>query len=67
PMAMVALVATAVYASLNNWADGTCKTTEFEMNLVCNAYKTNIALLEAIKNKSVKKYHTLMHGLYKKA
>ena len=55
-----------VYASLGNWASGSCKTVEFDMNTVSNAYQTNIAILEAIKDTSVKKYHTLMHGLFKK-
>ena len=55
-----------VYASLGNWASGSCKTIEFDMNIVSNAYQTNIAILETIKDTSIKKYHTLMHGLFKK-
>ncbi|KAI0733365.1 hypothetical protein C8Q72DRAFT_813353 [Fomitopsis betulina] len=67
PMAMVALVATSVYASLNNWVDGVRKASDFDTARVCDAYKVNIALLEAIKASSTKKYHVLMHGLFKKA
>ena len=52
---------------MNNWVDGVRKASDFDTARVCDAYKVNIALLEAIKASSTKKYHVLMHGLFKKA
>ncbi|KZT74260.1 hypothetical protein DAEQUDRAFT_296645 [Daedalea quercina L-15889] len=67
PIAAVSLIATAVYASLNDWSTGARKAADFNAESFTDVYKLNIELLKTIKSKSLKKYHVLMHRLFKKA
>ncbi|KZT67686.1 hypothetical protein DAEQUDRAFT_812741 [Daedalea quercina L-15889] len=67
PIVAVSLIATAVYALLNDWSTGARKTADFNAESFTDVYKLNIELLKTIKAKSLKKYHVLMHRLFKKA
>ncbi|KAH9906585.1 uncharacterized protein B0H18DRAFT_1079147 [Fomitopsis serialis] len=63
PTGAVALIATAVYASLNDWSSGEQSVSNFDGESFTNVYALHTQVLETIKKKNAKKYHVLMHGL----
>ena len=83
PIAMVALVATAVsmyllyiehtnsnhqlYASLHEWRAGTHQAVEFSANAYLDVYLGHINTLQLIQQKQGNAYHTIMADIYSKA
>ncbi|KAI0728198.1 hypothetical protein C8Q72DRAFT_414462 [Fomitopsis betulina] len=66
PMAMLAFISTVVFSVLDDWSTGEYKKSSFEGKQCADAYKRNIDFLHAIKKvNNGKKYHVLMHKLFK--
>ncbi|PIL30258.1 hypothetical protein GSI_07436 [Ganoderma sinense ZZ0214-1] len=64
PAAMLALVSTAIYASIEDYKHAPYEAGKFEVNSYLHVYKQNIAVLDDIKTGNLKAYHALLHGLY---
>ncbi|PIL26403.1 hypothetical protein GSI_12164 [Ganoderma sinense ZZ0214-1] len=64
PAAMLALVSTAIYASIEDYKHAPYEAGKFEVNSYLHVYKQNIAALDAIKTGNLEAYHALLHGLY---
>ncbi|KAF8263814.1 hypothetical protein EI94DRAFT_1476856, partial [Lactarius quietus] len=67
PMAMVALVSTALYVSIHEWRTGTCQAVEFSTSAYSDVYNGHINTLWLIKEKQGNAYHTMMADIYSKA
>ncbi|KAI0317283.1 hypothetical protein OF83DRAFT_1172143 [Amylostereum chailletii] len=64
PPSMVALIFTAVYASLYEWRSGERRPVEFSANMFTDAYHGHIATLKHIKDNRPDAYHKMMHYLW---
>ncbi|KAI0756057.1 hypothetical protein C8Q80DRAFT_1078133, partial [Daedaleopsis nitida] len=67
PLAMLALVATAIHASLTEWKSGAHKTIPFSADTYLDVYNEHVITLNGIKDGNVRGYHMMMHNLYKGA
>ncbi|KAG2029429.1 hypothetical protein BDR03DRAFT_1018403 [Suillus americanus] len=69
PIAMVALIATIIYAILMDWRSGnplsSSQVKSFNATIYISVYKAHEATLTRIFEGGKKKYHTLMARLYK--
>ncbi|RDX39857.1 hypothetical protein OH76DRAFT_1367103, partial [Lentinus brumalis] len=65
PAAMLALVATAIYASIDDYRNVRFEAGDFKSNLFIDIYRLNIATLSDYKNDQPRIYHDFMHGLFK--
>ncbi|KAH8980128.1 hypothetical protein EDB86DRAFT_3088168 [Lactarius hatsudake] len=66
-MPMVALVATALYATLYEWRGGEQQTTEFSANAYMDAYLANMNTLKHILNHRARAFHIMMSDIYTQA
>ncbi|EDR04034.1 uncharacterized protein LACBIDRAFT_306412 [Laccaria bicolor S238N-H82] len=64
PAAMVAMAATAIASSLDDYSTGIRRKTEFNAELYEDVYRSHMAMLAAIREKSPNGYHRLMADLY---
>ncbi|KAH9041566.1 hypothetical protein EDB85DRAFT_2139668 [Lactarius pseudohatsudake] len=67
PMSMVALVATALYATLYEWRGGEQQITEFSANAYMDAYLANMNTLKHILNHRERAFHIMMSDIYTQA
>ncbi|RDX47622.1 hypothetical protein OH76DRAFT_1419473 [Lentinus brumalis] len=65
PAAMLALLATVIYASIDDYRNVRFEAGDFKSNLFIDVYRQNIATLSDIKKQVPHKYHRFMHGLFK--
>ncbi|RDX51306.1 hypothetical protein OH76DRAFT_1481588 [Lentinus brumalis] len=65
PAAMLALVATALYASIDDYRNVRLEAGDFKSNLFIDIYRQNIAALSQFKSEKPGKYHRFMHALFK--
>ncbi|KAI0356052.1 hypothetical protein OH77DRAFT_1589525 [Trametes cingulata] len=65
PAPMLALAATAIYASIVDYSAEVYKVGVFSGNEFSDVYARNIRVLQAIKDADVAKYHALMHGFFR--
>ncbi|KAF8989237.1 hypothetical protein BDQ17DRAFT_1434597 [Cyathus striatus] len=66
PIAMVALGATAVYATLLEWKDGIKMMWPFNGSIFATTYQDHMETLEALKGEYPNVFHVIMHMLYNK-
>ncbi|KAG6839280.1 hypothetical protein C0991_004153, partial [Blastosporella zonata] len=64
PMAMVAMVATATYATLNDWNTGYFKKSKFNADAYKDVYRGHELVINDILAKRPHAYHCLMADLY---
>ncbi|CDO69798.1 hypothetical protein BN946_scf184766.g43 [Trametes cinnabarina] len=65
PMVMLALVGTAIHASLLDWSSGdSAGVSSFSADRYVDAYKEHIIFMKGIKSSSAIKYHVMMYKLY---
>ncbi|KAI0334244.1 hypothetical protein GY45DRAFT_1270510 [Cubamyces sp. BRFM 1775] len=64
PMAMLALVSTAIHASLAEWKTGSHKSIPFSGDAFLDVYNEHRTLLIGIHKQNIRAYHTMMHRLY---
>jgi hypothetical protein len=64
---MVALVATALYASLYEWRGGEHQPAEFSANSYLDVYDGHVNTFNHIKERHLGAYHTMMADLYAQA
>ncbi|KAH9160800.1 hypothetical protein EDB89DRAFT_1914350 [Lactarius sanguifluus] len=67
PAPMVALVATAMYATLHEWHTGTPQVFEFSANTYLEVYRSNTDTLNFILNNWPNAYHLMMADIYTQA
>ncbi|KAH9009006.1 hypothetical protein EDB83DRAFT_2531404 [Lactarius deliciosus] len=67
PAPMVALVATAMYATLHKWRTGTPQVFEFSANTYLEVYRSNTDTLNFILNNRPNAYHLMMADIYTQA
>ncbi|KAH9039640.1 hypothetical protein EDB85DRAFT_1887409 [Lactarius pseudohatsudake] len=67
PAPMVALVATAMYATLNEWRTGKSQVLEFSANTYLDVYRCNVMSLNYILNHRPNAYHVMMADIYSQA
>ncbi|KAI8968768.1 hypothetical protein BD414DRAFT_373801, partial [Trametes punicea] len=67
PLAMLALAATALHASISEWRSGVYKPAAFSGDCYLDAYQEHILLLKGIQDQNPRAYHVMMHKLYKDA
>ncbi|KAF8263416.1 hypothetical protein EI94DRAFT_1704021 [Lactarius quietus] len=67
PIQMVALVATAMYATLYEWHTGHQQHSEFSTNTYLDVYKGHVNTLQLIKDRRYGAFHTTMLEIYSKA
>ncbi|KAH9018580.1 hypothetical protein EDB84DRAFT_1566350 [Lactarius hengduanensis] len=67
PMPMVALVATALYATLHEWRTGEQQTAEFSANAYMDVYLANMNTLKHILNNRERAFHIMMSDIYAQA
>ncbi|KAI9446051.1 hypothetical protein H4582DRAFT_2069399 [Lactarius indigo] len=67
PVPMVALVATAMYATLHEWRTGKQQGTEFSANTYLDVYRCNANTLNFILNQWPNAYHVMMADIYTQA
>ncbi|RPD52640.1 hypothetical protein L226DRAFT_460184, partial [Lentinus tigrinus ALCF2SS1-7] len=65
PAAMLALVATAIYASIDDYRSVRFEASDFKSNVYIDIYRQNIAALSQWKNDQLTIYHRFMHSLFK--
>ncbi|KAI0323663.1 hypothetical protein GY45DRAFT_1376158 [Cubamyces sp. BRFM 1775] len=65
PVAMLALVSTAVFAAIDDHRSSSCEASEFTTNSYSAAYKRVINILSSLKERSLEAYHDVLHDLYK--
>ncbi|CDO75133.1 hypothetical protein BN946_scf185010.g58 [Trametes cinnabarina] len=63
PAPMLALVSTAIFASIADYEFDVYDAAEFSADSFADSYAENMRLLEHIKMRGPKKYHLLMHHL----
>ncbi|PPR04560.1 hypothetical protein CVT24_012069 [Panaeolus cyanescens] len=66
PIPLVALTATALYAAINNWANGTLCKGRFTGDSFKDKYEEHVASLDDLKKRAPNNFHHVMHTLYKK-
>ncbi|KAF8269151.1 hypothetical protein EI94DRAFT_1799533 [Lactarius quietus] len=64
---MVALVATALYATLHEWHTGNQQVMEFSMNTYLDVYQGHINTLRLIWDGQYGAFHSMMAKIYSKA
>ncbi|KAI8982912.1 hypothetical protein BD414DRAFT_419381, partial [Trametes punicea] len=67
PMAMVALVGTAIHAGILAWASGKLTKLDFSGNSFIDTYREHITFMTHLQQNNVRGFHTTMHRLYKGA
>ncbi|KAI9430687.1 hypothetical protein BJY52DRAFT_1232354 [Lactarius psammicola] len=67
PKVMVALVATAYYAALNEWHTGERKPCDFTANMNLDVYDSNIWSLNKIETQRTEYFHKMMADIFKLA
>ncbi|KAH9031415.1 hypothetical protein EDB83DRAFT_2652456 [Lactarius deliciosus] len=67
PAPMVALVATAMYATLHEWRTGAPQVFEFSANTYLEVYRSNTDTLNFILNNRPNAYHLMMADIYTQA
>ncbi|KAH9039857.1 hypothetical protein EDB85DRAFT_1887262 [Lactarius pseudohatsudake] len=67
PIPMVALVSTALYASIIEWRTGVQKVVEFSANAYFGVYQAHVTTLEIIRNQRNNAYHKMMSSIYSQA
>ncbi|KAN0130984.1 hypothetical protein V8E53_011117 [Lactarius tabidus] len=67
PIAMVALVATALYAALYEWCTGELQVAEFSANAYLDVYLGHMNTLKHIREKCEGAFHLMMADIYKQA
>ncbi|TFK52085.1 hypothetical protein OE88DRAFT_1699514 [Heliocybe sulcata] len=67
PGAMMALVSTAIYASLSDWKARDKKARKFSADEYANQYEDNMSVLAGIHQRHPRAYHSTMHRLYVQA
>ncbi|KAH9172257.1 hypothetical protein EDB89DRAFT_1906257 [Lactarius sanguifluus] len=67
PVPMVALVATAMYATLNEWRTGKSQVLEFSANTYLDVYRCNTMSLNYILSHRPNAYHVMMADIYAQA
>jgi len=67
PIAMVALVATALYAAIKEWSTGTHKFMEFSSNAFQDVYNGHVNTFRHILENREDAYHLMMSDLYSQA
>ncbi|KAI9443421.1 hypothetical protein H4582DRAFT_2054425 [Lactarius indigo] len=67
PVPMVALVVTAMYATLHEWRTGKQQGTEFSANTYLDVYRCNANTLNFILNQRPNAYHVMMADIYTQA
>ncbi|GLB46018.1 hypothetical protein LshimejAT787_5800030 [Lyophyllum shimeji] len=65
PLPMVCTIATAVYASINDWSSGFLKKSEFNADEYEDVYRGHEMFLNNIRTSKPGAYHRLMADLYK--
>ncbi|KAH9034432.1 hypothetical protein EDB84DRAFT_1561445 [Lactarius hengduanensis] len=66
-MPMVALVATALYATLYEWRGGAQQISEFSANAYLDVYLANVNTLKHILNNRERAFHIMMSDIYAQA
>ncbi|KAF8262615.1 hypothetical protein EI94DRAFT_1704624 [Lactarius quietus] len=64
PKAMVAIVATGLYAALKEWSTGEYKRYHFTANMYLDVYKGHLDTLDKIENQRKGTYHRMMSDIY---
>ncbi|KAH8995562.1 hypothetical protein EDB86DRAFT_2829470 [Lactarius hatsudake] len=67
PVPMVALVATAMYATLNEWRTGKLQVLEFSANTYLDVYRCNTMSFNYILSHRPNAYHVMMADIYAQA
>jgi len=67
PVPMVALVATALYAAIQEWRTGVQKNIEFSANAFLDVYNGHINTFNHIRNNREGAFHTMMTDIYTRA
>ncbi|KAN0128211.1 hypothetical protein V8E53_013977 [Lactarius tabidus] len=67
PAPMVALVATALYATLHEWKSGKQHAIDFSANTYLDVYRAHIDTFKVIKEKRPNAYHVMMADIYTQA
>ncbi|KAH9009631.1 hypothetical protein EDB85DRAFT_2162475 [Lactarius pseudohatsudake] len=67
PAPMVALVATAMYATLHEWRTGVAQVTEFSANTYLDVYRSNTDTFNYILSSRPNAYHVMMADIYTQA
>ncbi|KAH9852997.1 hypothetical protein C2E23DRAFT_885337 [Lenzites betulinus] len=65
PAPMLALAATAIYASIVDYSAPVYKARDFTGNEFADTYARNMRALQKIKDHDTNKYHVLMHGFFR--
>ncbi|RPD72983.1 hypothetical protein L226DRAFT_524415 [Lentinus tigrinus ALCF2SS1-7] len=65
PAAMLALVATALYASIDDYRGFHREPCDFKSNIFLDIYRQNIMTLSQYKHDRPIKFHRLMHSLFR--
>ncbi|KAI0635790.1 hypothetical protein C8Q77DRAFT_1207724 [Trametes polyzona] len=65
PAPMLALAATAIYASITDYSAPNYKAGDFTGNSFLDVYARNMRALQKIREGDVGKYHVLMHGFFR--
>ncbi|KAH9847583.1 hypothetical protein C2E23DRAFT_847901 [Lenzites betulinus] len=65
PAPMLALAATAIYASIVDYSAPVYKARDFTGNEFADTYARNMRALQKIKDADTNKYHVLMHGFFR--
>ncbi|KAH9016737.1 hypothetical protein EDB85DRAFT_1897982 [Lactarius pseudohatsudake] len=67
PIPMVALVATALYASLHEWRTGVLQTIEFLTTTYFDVYQNHLTTFEVIRKDRNSAFHKMMAAIYAEA
>ncbi|KAF8493653.1 hypothetical protein F5888DRAFT_1805981 [Russula emetica] len=67
PVAMVALVATALYAAIQEWRTGVQKTIEFSASAFLDVYNGHINTFNHIRDNREDAFHLMMVDIYSQA
>ncbi|KAI9441278.1 hypothetical protein H4582DRAFT_2073483 [Lactarius indigo] len=67
PIPMVALVSTALYASIIEWRTGVQQAAEFSANAYFGVYQGHVTTLEIIRNQRSNAFHKMMSSIYSQA
>ncbi|KAL1938986.1 hypothetical protein VTO73DRAFT_2203 [Trametes versicolor] len=61
---MLALVCTALHASLTEWKSGVHRPFPFSADAYVDVYNEHYTLIMGIRKKNARAYHTMMHRLF---
>ncbi|KAN0123161.1 hypothetical protein V8E52_003114 [Russula decolorans] len=67
PIAMVALVATALYAAIQEWRTGVQRSVEFSTNAYLDIYNGHVNTFNHIRLNREESFHTMMTDIYRQA